>query len=251
MRRWWFLPCLGLVSCLFTREVRAAESEHHLGWQLGSVQIDESLHGGLVFTGFQTAFSYRYARTADTTVFRYRPQFGGGLFFNRGMMGFGVDVRPIDAFLGFRVVNRDYQMFIGPQLWLDYRLQLYPDLQMGHSFWNTTAGLGPAVLLKLPHHHNRIHIGLEYTVLGAVSRPQSRIPPYFYSLGFTDVVSKLHSDFAFATIHQLARGALEVDYVFDRKAHDVMLGYRFDLIGVFDAPRFTYFAHSFHVRYQL
>lgn len=76
MRRWWFLLGVAWGSCLFTREARPAESEHHLGWQLGSVQIDEGLHGGLVFTGFHTAFSYRYARTADSLLFRYRSQLG-------------------------------------------------------------------------------------------------------------------------------------------------------------------------------
>lgn len=246
---------LVVTSLLVTAPAIAAD--HQLGVHVGSLQIGEGLNNGLVFSGGQAALSYQLMLVRRDLVFRARLQLGGGAFTSRGMLGFGGSLRPVEAFLGFAVVDRGrergrgWSLHLGPQLAVDYNLQLYPDLQTGQTFWSTCLCLGPEAVVTIPHRAHSVRIGAAWTLLGLTSRPPPRLDPYFYSLGFSDIVSKLHSDLEPASVHRLARGSIEVEYVLERGARDVALGYRFDVTWLYDAPSLVLMSHTLGVRFQL
>lgn len=242
---------LAFTALLLAAPSQNAAADHRIGVRLGSVQIRDGLNYGIVFDGGQIHLSYEYTLVRKSLLLRTRFELGGGAFTDRGMLGFGAELRPLDAFAGFCLVDRDWKLHLGPQLLIDYRVQFYPDLQTGQSLWSTTFGIGPEILVQIPHKANRVNIGLEYTLLGAVSRPEARLPLYFYSLSLGGILSNLHSNFAFASPHNLARGALVFEYVFERGAHDVALGYRLDLTYAYYAPELVQLAHTLGVRYQL
>jgi hypothetical protein len=242
---------LAFSTLLLAAPSQNAAADHRIGVRIGSVQIRDGLNYGIVFDGGQLHLSYEYTLVRKSLLLRTRIELGGGALTDRGMLGFGAELRPIDGFVGFRLVDHGWKLYLGPQLLIDYRVQFYPDLQTGQSLWSTTLGIGPEFLVQIPHKANRINVGLEYTLLGAMSRPEARLPPYFYSLSIGGILSNLHSKFVFASPHNLARGALVFEYVFERGVHDVTLGYRLDLTYAYQTPELVQLAHTLGARYQL
>ena len=183
-----------LVSFCFLLALLASEvlaidkkySSQTITYKMQFNQYKDEFNYGLVYNGINLGCRYAYEIESNNNLFAVSPEFGFGANFNKGV-GLAWRFRPIDLFYGWEVTKiNDKSFFLGGYLATNYGVQLYPELQSGHSLWMTTVEIGPEVSFQLEVLEELVDINFSVSLAGLTSRPKFETETHFYSLAFKD-----------------------------------------------------------------
>jgi len=168
-----------------------------------------------------------------------------GIVFRQGLLGANLHFKPLVYSYGVQIYRTEHiKVYAGAKVDWDYRYQLYPDLQMGHSLWMTSLILSPIITINHQvSDNNSITFSISNSILGLTSRPKE-IEPYYFSLRFTDIVSDVHSNIQFGSISQINDFKINFDYNLCRTKRCCSFGYEINFLNYSSNPFFKSLTHS-------
>jgi hypothetical protein len=204
----------------------------------------------MVFSGLEISINYGYTNINFDNALIFNSKIGVGLLFNREILGITTNITPVDFFYGFKIETpNEMNLYLGPRLFANYNLQIYPDLQMGHDFWATNINLSPNALLEIPYQDDLIRTQISVSLLGLTSRtPQSR-NPYFFSLNPGVIFSDMNSGFEFGSLNKFLHTTFSAEYLFG-KSKIWGLGYGINYFEYFAKPEIKILNHTLNLKYN-
>lgn len=192
----------------------------------------DGINNGMLFKGIELGYKFGILKNINKSVLDYSFDINISGLKNRGILGIGLKFKPISISYNVPFFNREKtRLFIGPKFEADYRIKLYPDLQMGNIMWVTNYTLSPQVnCIHRLNNGNNIRLYTSFAILGLTSRTEE-IDPYYFSLKFTDVISKLHSKMRFSMPNNLVKSDIGIDYIFNGNKRNYSIGYELNYLG--------------------
>lgn len=217
-----------------------------LGFTLRLSQIQDELNNSMVFTGPELVFSYTLDTLSVATYRSYHADLGGGVVFDREVLGIDVQITPADVVYAWNVWHHDdLDLYVGGRGLWSTLIQVYPDLNMGQDFWMTELSVAPFVLLT---HTNGLRVGASMALVSVVSRPPTRRDPYEFSLNVWDILSDTHSNMRLALPSDHFHATVYAQYPLNEALH---LAYTFDYRSYTVAPTFASLFHALTLSVKL
>ena len=225
------------------------KTEHTVSFKPQYIQIKDEFNYGLVNRGLNLVGEYTLVSYIDKNIFSYQAELGFGVNYNQGV-GMIWSLKPFDLYYGFSLnSNPAIQITLGPYLAGYYKWQLYPELQSGHMFWISSYETGPRMELSLPVKNRILHISLSTSLVSLNSRPEYTSEQYYYSLTFSDFVSNPHTNMTLGSWNLFNHTDLRLELIQADK--DFSIAYEFEYMGYFEAPAFSYIAHSINLNWKI
>lgn len=213
-------------------------------------QYKDEFNYGLAYNGFNLGCRYVYEIESNENFFAISPEFGFGANFNKGI-GLAWRVRPIDLYYGWEATKiNDKSFYLGGYIATNYGLQLYPELQSGHSLWMTTIEVGPEVSFQLEVLEELVDINFAVSLAGLTSRPVFETETNFYSLSFKDFVSNAHKDLEFGFSNIFSHLQLELSQVRLPESR-FYFSYEFEMLSYYKQPNFDFINHSINLNWYI
>lgn len=246
---------LGLfcLSLLFINELQANDknnTSNTITLKTQFNQYKDEFNYGLVYNGVNLGCRYVYEAENDNNLFAYSPEFGFGANFNKGV-GLAWRVKPVDLFYGWEVTEiNNVPFYLGGYIATNYSLQLYPELQSGHSLWMTTIEVGPEVSFQFPILEEKIKVNFAVSLAGLTSRPKFETESHFYSLALMDFISNAHDNLEFAFSNVFSHTQLELSLVRSPQER-FYFSYEFEMLSYFKQPTFDLINHSLNLNWYI
>jgi hypothetical protein len=190
---------------------------------------------------------YQFGKEKDSghSSSRFDSEIGVGTILRDGLLGIDIALKPVDFFYGFRVYKKyKTELFVGPNVEASYRIQLYPNLQMGHPLWLTSYSLAPQLIVNHTISEKRfLRFTTSSSVLALTSRRQ-KIDSHFFSLKFTDIVSDLHSNMQLGSFNQFNDTKLSIELFTKGEERNWAIGYVMNVLAYTEMPSFHNATHS-------
>ena len=232
-----------LILCpLFAK----AQVHHQLSFQYN--ESKDQLNNGLLFKGGN--LKYEFGKETVSNHFKvFNSEIGVGSILNDGLLGFDVTLKPVDYFHGFRMYEKHKtELFLGPNLNVSYRGQLFPNLQMGHLLWMTAYSLAPQIIVNRTISGERIlRFTTSSSILALTSRPQ-KIDDHFFSLMLTDIVSDLHSNMQLGSYNMFHDTKFTIELFTKGTKNSWSIGYALNVLAYTQSPSFDNATHSLIIK---
>jgi hypothetical protein len=204
---------------------------------LNFIQIKEQANYGLVFKGPGLGYAYSALWENEKRILDYEGRFSFNVPVTREIFAAAVNFVPLKFDYLFKT-DADGKLCIGPYAMIDYNYELYPDLQSGYSYWFTHFSLGGAVRYSFETKGNRFDLAFHTTLLGMTSRQPVYDDPYFFDLGFGDIVRFVNQDLQFGSWNRYNQSEVEVRWTPARESR-FAYAYSFQYYGYGDEPGLT------------
>jgi hypothetical protein len=179
----------------------------------------------------------------DRRLINIEGELGFGILFSKNIPGLGFYLKPVDLEYLLRFNLKSKPVYIGPSLKLEYNYNLYPDLQSGFDYWFTRSCIGITTVYSMDVKKSALHIKLNSSLFGLLSRQPEYRNPYFYDLGLGHAVRHLHQDMAISSFSQFSTFSMEL-LLKHRKQSRFGFGYVFEYAGFHKAPQISVVNHS-------
>jgi hypothetical protein len=229
------LLCACALGQAQSRNQDAYDSTFHNHHQLSlqSLQIKEAQNFGLVFTGAQLGYAYRWGWENDAAVSLVECGIGAAALLSKGILGVNIHLKPMEWQYRWKVSP---MLTLGTLLMLEYDCQLYPDLQSGVSYWCSRLNVGVAAEYRFEAFQQNWRVLGSTSLLGFTSRPPLERSPYFFDLGFIEAVRYLHQNVRFGSVNQFSHTSIE--FVRQPSSEgELWVSATLDIDAYFDAPR--------------
>lgn len=214
-------------------------------------QLKDQRNYGLVFNGGNITLGYTLQKQSGENLFHYDSEFGFGAGFSKGIAGMNFHLKPVGLSYCFRLAQGEKStLYIGPYVAMNYYFQLYPELHSGHLQWFTFYDLGPRFTIYTRFRGQAFRIQLANSIFGLVSRPTEMNETYYYTLNFSDLVRKLHSNFRAGSFNLLNHTDFELEWRQIGNSNK-SLAYRFEYFHFMDEPKLQYLVHAISYRIML
>ena len=202
-----------------------AQAKNEISVYLGLIQLKDELVQSMVYRGPQTGFQYGRSWFFEKWELRYKPKIALGVPFNRGMIGSGFHLVPVDLSGIVPAYQDDKQTFrVGLNFATNYTYQFYPKQLGAYLFGFGEIGIAPCVEYEYQWKQSKIKVFLQNSVAGFISRTEN-IPHYFYSLKVSDFVVKPHQNMKFGSLNQYNHLNASIEYVPDTsEKHSILAG---------------------------
>ncbi len=241
-----------LSVLFFITNLKAQDStrgtDHSIHLKTQFFQIKDKFNYGLVFNGLNLVIGYSLIKTLDEHTFSYTPDFAFGANYNKGI-GVALHFKPVDLYYGFMInKNLSKLVTVGPYFAINYRWQMYSELQSGHMFWFTSLELGPKAVVKMPVKNYLFKITFCNSIAGWVARPSPATETYFYSLKFSDFINNAHTNLKFGSFNLFNHTDIEIEAIslFSKR---LSFAYEFEYFGYYSNPEISYLVHSLNLRW--
>ena len=234
-----------LVVLLIAIVSASAEDTTLTSWSVRagySAYIDE-LNIGLLYTGGEIGGQYAQRIPFGDNDLEWRVNAAVGVMSSRGLLALDIHFTPVDGAYLFRVVDSDWQLFLGPGVTANYRWYLNPDQQSGHFFWYTHYDLEFRAAAVFTVADQRFRAHLHTTVASLASRPPPAPDPYFYDWNFGSMISKAHSDLEFGSYNLVQHIELALEWMLPGH-NDLAITYTFVSDRYQQAPTLETIQHS-------
>jgi len=213
------------------------------------IQIKDVFNYGLVNNGLNLGGEYSLVSITESSAVIYKAEVDFGVNYNQGL-GLNWSFKPLDLFYGFRLnKNPEIPVILGPYISGYYKWQLYPELQSGKMFWQSSYELGPRLMFSLPYKRRMFSFSFSNSIAGFISRPEAKTEEYFYSLTMADFIRNPHSNmtFGFQNVYNHFNVILEMS---DRNKK-LSINYEFEYMDYLNAPAFKYLSHSINLKWKI
>lgn len=234
---------LGGVLCCCVLSVASQAQVIH-GLTLNLPMSKDGLNNGLLFrgAGLQYSFSVQHFRRTYATEYQAKLSLQG--FEREGILGANLFFQPFSYFYGFQVEQgENRQVYVGPKVSAGYSLQVYPELQLGHVLWLTNFSLAPQALVRQHVGTNWLQLKISAALVSVTSRPQN-IEAYYFTLRFTDLVSKMHSNLRLSPFPQFSQTEFSADYQIQGSKRNWSVGYELNYLKYRNRPTFQALTHG-------
>jgi len=232
------LPCLSQIS----------RSSLNLGGEF--FQLKDQKNYGLLFTGGNLEIGYTFETQFRSNSFSYQAEFGFGPGFSKGIASINFHLKPADFAYCFLISdNEDFSIRLGPYVSMNYFLQMYPELQSGHALWFTFYDMGPRLILDSRIGEQDVGFSIATSVIGMVSRPAELNETYYYSLSFSDLIGKVHSNFTAGSFGLFNHFDLGIKWKIPGNRNN-SLSYQLEYFYYAAEPKLDYLVHtiSFNIK---
>jgi len=221
------------------------EAQQYHRFSLQNQQFKDGLNNGLHFNGGGISYQFGINRQKEKRLTDFHTELEVGTVLRQGLMGANLHFKPVAYSYGVEIIRTERtKVYAGAKVDWDYRFQLYPDLQMGHSLWMTSLTLSPNIVINHQISDNKsITFSISNSIFGLTSRPKE-IEPYYFSLRFADIVSDLHSNIKFGSISQINEAKINLDYNFCSAKRCYSFGYAINYLNYSSNPFFKSLTHS-------
>lgn len=192
----------------------------------------DGINNGMLFKGLELGYRFGIQKNVRNSVLGYAFDIDVSGLKSRKILGIGLRFKPVSISYDMAFYNREnIRLFIGPKFEADYRIQLYPDLQMGNIMWTTDYTLSPQInCVHRLSNGNNLRLYASYAILGLTSRTEG-LDPYYFSLEFTDIISRLHSKMKLSMPNTFVQSDIGIDYIFNGSKRNYSIGYELDYLG--------------------
>ena len=220
------------------------EAQRYHRFSLQNQELKDGLNNGLLFNGGAIGYRFGINKNKEKQLTDYHTEIEIGAVFRQGLLGTNLHFKPIAYSYGVQISRTERtKVYAGAKVDWDYRFQLYPDLQMGHSLWMTSLMMSPVIIVNHQISDNKsITFLISNSILGLTSRPKE-IEPYYFSLRFTDIVSDLHSNIQFVSLSQINDTKVNLDFNFGSTKRCYSLGYAINYLNYSSNPFFNSLTH--------
>jgi hypothetical protein len=204
---------------------------------LNFIQIKEQANYGLVFKGPGLGYAFSASWENENRILDYEGRFSFNVPVTREIIAASVNFVPVRFDYLFKTGNEG-KWNAGPYAIIDYNYELYPDLQSGYSYWFTNISLGAAVERSFTLKGSQIAAAIHTTLLGFTSRQPVYDDPYFFDLGFGDIVRFINQNLQFGSWNSYNQSELELRWT-PGTGSRLAYAYSFQYYGYFDEPELT------------
>jgi len=221
------------------------EAQRYHQFSLQNQQLKDGLNNGLLFKGGGISYQFGINNLKEKQLTDFHTELEIGTVFRQGLLGANLHFKPVAYSYGVKIIRTEYtKMYAGAKVDWDYRFQLYPDLQMGHSLWMSSLMLSPIIVINHQiSDNNSMTFSISNSILGFTSRTKA-IKPYYFSLRFTDIISDLHSNIQFGSISQINDTKINLDYNLFSAKRCYSFGYAINYLNYSSNPFFKSLTHS-------
>jgi hypothetical protein len=235
-----FLLCFLIGNIIYSQEKLSVRSTF---FSASYLQIKDESNFGLVFRGPAIDFGMKWEIPLKNHTLIYEYHLGGGFPLAKGVVGLNMSIKPVDLSYVFDIPTDNIIFQVGPALKMQYDVQFYPDLQSGYDFWLTSYAAGIKLRAIIPANNGTIRFGLWNSLLGVTSRTKPYTDPYFFDLGFGEVIRDIHSNLGFSSLNQFINTTFTAEYMF-KKHPRIALSYVLDYSQYADPCIFTFLNQS-------
>lgn len=212
-------------------------------------QIKDNFNYGLVHTGLTLKMAYQHEVEIQNNFLSYRPELGFGANYRKGI-GLIWQLKPIDFFYGNKITNNYGHFICGLYGTTNYNWQLYPELQSGHMFWNTSFEVGPQIIVKKRIKNKLLNIRFSNSLIGWISRPEPSTEEYYYALAISDFISNAHSNLKFGSLNMFNHTNIEVKMNNENKKK-LSFSFELDYWGYYPKPKLSMLSYSFNLNWKI
>ena len=214
MRRWvrtcnatlfWLL----ITPSIFSQEAHTLRTTY---FSADFLQIKESANYGLVFRGPSIRFGMNWMLSRNNDFIFYEYNLGLGAPLSKGIIGINFCLKPVETAYLWKLPWEKSTTGIGPSLKMEYNAQSYPDLQSGYNFWLTHYSLGLSANTFFTVNNSLIKIRLFTSLFGLTSRTEEYTDPYFFDIGFGEVIMDSHRNFKLTTVQEFNNTTIEIRF---------------------------------------
>jgi hypothetical protein len=242
---------LAILLCIQVHLVFAQDTKKDLGHTIAFEtqfhQLKEGHNYGRVFNGLLLGVDYKLVQGNEVHSWAYSAGLGFGPSYKIGL-GLCWTFKPGHFQYLFKL--KESKFWLGPYASINYSWQLYPELQSGHMFWNTSFEMGSMLEYHPTIKNRKLTFKLGGAILGLNSRPDYPTEVYHYSLTVKDYVSNAHKNLepVFSNSYNHVQFAVILNHKEDKK---LSLGYSFEYVGRLKSSRFTFINHSFNLIWSI
>lgn len=207
----------------------------------GLSQVNEDANFGLVFSGPAINYGMTWKSLNEKRLIEYEYELGARILFSREIPALGFYLKPVD--LNYLFKFQDKELYIGPQLQLEYNYNLYPDLQAGFDYWFTNLSLGINARYSFNYKESSFIVMLNSSLAGFTSRQAAYRNPYFYDIGFNHAIRHLNQNLSFGSVNDFNTTNLEIFWK-RRVESRLTFGYCLNYYGYFEKPEITILNHG-------
>ena len=207
------------------------------------LQVKEEANYGLVFRGPAVDFGMRWEIPIRNNTILYEYHLGAGFPLAKGVIGLNMSLKPVDISIVRDIPAGNIIFQAGPALKMQYDVQFYPDLQSGYDFWLTSYNAGIKLRAIIPAMTGMIRLGIWNSLLGLTSRTEPYTDPYFFDLGFWEVMKDIHSNLEFSSLSRFINTTFTAEYLF-KKHPRIALAYVLDYSYYADPYKMTFMNQS-------
>jgi len=212
----------------------------------GYSAMKDQLNVGLVYDGVDVTGRFAERITVGNDYWEWGVQLGIGALFSRGMTAIDLHLEPWDFGYLWRVVDSDWQLYLGPGITGSYRTYVNPELHSGSFFWYTHYDLQLRIAAEATVFDQRFRAALNSTVASLASRPTSMPDPYFYNWEFLKMMDRAHSNMTFGSLDVVQHTDLQVEWWVPGSS-DLTLSYVLTYDEYTPAPSLTTLRHAVRV----
>lgn len=230
------------IIVLFTGELYAQEGRSTF-YSTSYLQIKENANYGLVFSGPALDIGMRWEIPSGSHSLLYEYKIGLGLPFSKKIIGLNMSFKPADLSYLWNIWVGKMAMHVGPALRLQYDVQFYPDLQSGYDYWMTNYSTGIRAIASVPFNWGTVSMSLFNSIMGFTSRTTPYGDPYYFDLGFGEVLKDIHSNLKFSGPGSFDNTSVGITCLF-KKHSRLSVSYLVDYYGYYGHDKFQMLNHS-------
>ena len=218
------------VMLLLCSKTAYAQTYHQVN--IGFNSVKDGVNNGMLFNGVTLGYQFGIQKNIHSSMIDYHADIKIGTLTSRGIFGLNLQIKPLSVMYGLEVSpGEKKKLWLGPRFEADYRMQIYPNLQMGHILWMTNYTLSPEIVaIRNLDNGNAIRLNANYAIAALSSRTQN-LDPYFFSLRFGDIISSIHSNMNVVSVNNLTKFNLGLEYIYRKSKRDYSIGYSCDYLG--------------------
>jgi hypothetical protein len=224
-----------IVFCQFVRGQSTWSHTNNLYFNY--LQLKDQMNYGLIFKGAGINYSYSLFCQNDRRLVSYEGKIGLSVIQSHDIPAFNMNITPFHLNYLLKSKNNKYNAF-GFFLISEYNNLFNPDLHSGILFWHTHLGLGPVVKYSQKIRGSQFKISVNFSLIGLNSRQPMYHDPYFWNIGYIDLIKPRFSDLSFGSLNKYNYS--EFEFIWEPSSDSrAVFAYNLKYIGYYAEPTLT------------